>query len=413
MAIRKKITVSTIKNMKIEDERINDTELAGFHGRISSKGVIKYYFYYRLQGKQRNYLLGSSDALTPVQARDLAKEVAGRVAGGSDVQSIKKETQRQGKRANLKLWTYLDRTYYPYLESLNPKTADRALKALKSNFVELLDRNLADITPWDLQKWVAEKRKAKRAPATIRYALGRLKAAFNRAVEWGFIDGHDLGKVKVPSVDNTIVRYLSNDEESALLDGIRLRDHRIRDERASANVFRKQRNYPLYPSFDGLRFVDYFEPLIITAMNTGLRRGELLALTWDDVFFDERYLVVRAANAKSKKARNVPLNDTVFDALKQWRSQNPKTSVVFITSKYDADTAVTDIKKPWKKLLTDANIHDFRFHDLRHHFASRLVMVGVDLNTVRELLGHADMKMTLRYAHLAPEHKAAAVNMIG
>ncbi|MCG9629031.1 tyrosine-type recombinase/integrase [Vibrio mediterranei] len=96
-----------------------------------------------------------------------------------------------------------------------------------------------------------------------------------------------------------------------MLDGIRLRDHRIRDERASANLFRNQRNYPLYPSFDGLRLVDYFGPLIITAMNTETRRGELFALTWDDVFFDEPYLMVRAANAKSKRVRNVPLNDAL------------------------------------------------------------------------------------------------------
>jgi integrase len=68
-----------------------------------------------------------------------------------------------------------------------------------------------------------------------------------------------------------------------------------------------------------------------------------------------------------------------------------------------------DVKTAWKPVLKAASVTGFRFHDLRHTFASRLVMANVDLNTVRELLGHADLKMTLRYAHLAPEHKAAAV----
>ncbi|MDC5819650.1 tyrosine-type recombinase/integrase [Vibrio europaeus] len=409
MPITKKITVSTIKSLRIEDRRINDTEIHGFHARISLQGKVKYYFYYRVDGKQRNYFIGSGSVLSPNQARDKAKEVAGLVASGVDVHIDKREL-KTAKTIKLTLGAYLEETYLPYLESLNPKTSRHAYRVITSSFKSILKKPLAEVNAWDIQKWVTERRKLGRSPATISYAVKRLKAAFNRAVEWEWIESHNLNKVKLVREENTRVRYLSETEERTLMRSLRNRDEQIRVQRRSGNRHRQERNQRIYPTFDNVRFVDYLEPLVITAINTGLRRGELLALKWGDIDFEQQYLSVRAQNAKAKKSRNIPLNDTVLEVLESWQLQNKKREYVFASR---SDVPIKDIKKPWLRVLQEAKITDFRFHDLRHHFASKLVMVGVDLNTVRELLGHSDLKMTLRYAHLAPEHKAAAVSLIG
>lgn len=395
MAIKQKITATSIKNLTVEQERLNDTEISGFHARISPKGAIKYYFYYRLKGKQRNYLIGSAEALTPAQARDIAKEKAGLVAKGEDVQASRHEAKKREMRKSLTLGRYLEEHYKAYLVAMNPNSARKAYLCIANSFKHLAHKPLDDITAWDIQQWISERRKLGRAPATITYAVNRLRAAFNRAVEWEFIDSHNLAKVKVIHQDNTRVRYLSKEEEKVLLAALTSRDARLRESLAS--------------TAQAGRYVDYLEPLIVMAMNTGLRRGELLTLRWEHISLPNRYLTICSENAKSKKRRTVPLNDTVFHLLEAWRVQNPSADFVFV----HRAQPVSFFSYQWRNLLKEAKIEQFRFHDLRHHFASKLVMAGVDLNTVRELLGHADLKMTLRYAHLAPEHKAAAVNLIG
>lgn len=107
--------------------------------------------------------------------------------------------------------------------------------------------------------------------------------------------------------------------------------------------------------------------------------------------------------------RYIPLNSEALETLKQWRKQTLGEGLIFPNKN---DAKFSNLRKAWHTILKQAEIVNFRWHDMRHHFASRLVMASVDLNTVRELLGHSDIKMTLRYAHLAPEHKAQAVEKL-
>jgi integrase len=207
-------------------------------------------------------------------------------------------------------------------------------------------------------------------------------------------------------VDNdSRVRYLTGDEETSLMTALEDREKVIRQGRASGNEWRKVRQLEPRPDLNALPFADHLKPMVIVSLNTGLRWGELVALTWDKVDMTNANLTVIGTTAKSGKTRHVPLNTTAMIALKKW--QNQSTGPVVFPGR-DGGT-LDNVNRSWNAVLTVAKITDFRWHDMRHHFASRLVMAGVDLNTVRELLGHSDMKMTLRYAHLAPEHKAAAV----
>jgi site-specific recombinase XerD len=107
------------------------------------------------------------------------------------------------------------------------------------------------------------------------------------------------------------------------------------------------------------------------------------------------------------------MNKTAFDTLSRWRNQAKRTAPgSFVFPSPQTGKKMGDCRTSWENLVKAAQIENFRWHDMRHDFASQLVMKGVDLNTVRELLGHADMKMTLRYAHLAPNIKMKAVEML-
>lgn len=384
---------------------IIDIEQRGFVVRVAPSGSITYGIRYsNSSGRQCRYSLGKTFPATSVSvAREEARILLGKIASGADPAAEEREKRKQ----TLTLRVFIDDQYEKWLIA-NTRTGQVLANRLRSSFADYLDKPLLEFNAWIIEKWRAERMKAGMSASTTNRNITVLRGLFSRALEWGMVPAHPLVSVKMMKEPSGKARWLSEDEENRLRKELDRREDRERAGRASGNEWRSQRNYELLPSLDGKAFVDHLKPMILVSLNTGVRQGELFKLKWDAVNLDGGLITLHGENTKSGSTRHIPLNSEALAALKAWKEQS-SGPLVFPGR---AGNAITEIKTAWAKLLTDAGIETFRWHDMRHHFASRLVMAGVDLNTVRELLGHSDLKMTLRYAHLAPEHKAAAVQKL-
>ncbi len=240
-----------------------------------------------------------------------------------------------------------------------------------------------------------------------------LKHMFAKAVEWEMVESETLKrirKVKLLPDDSKRLRYLSKDECQVLVNACDT----------------------------------HLKPIVITALNTGMRRGEILKLKWDNVDLRQGFILLENQMTKNGERREIPINDTLRGAL---QGLTRRLDVPYLFFDKVTGKAFQDVKKSFAtalkkvdtlkcpdctfqrtrlkskeeaghcpacgvKLAVIQGIQDFHFHDLRHTFASHLIMAGVDITTVKELLGHKTLTMTLRYAHLAPSHKVKAVDIL-
>lgn len=378
---------------------LRDITTKGLLVRVQPSGHKAYIVTWQ-HGKRRT--LGSVDHLTLEQARSYAAQAVSEAV-----------QQRLPALATIKqkastLRTFLDEHYGPWAVT-ELRRGGVYVERIKQRFPALLDRSMTDIDVATLNRWWANRvapggdnRGVVRATAHRDFAA--LRAALSKAVEWKLLDRNALLGMRQKSAQaRKIVRFLSPDEEASLRSALAIRDLEGVHGRANANAMRRRYSQPVLPDLPLDGYCDHLTPVVLLAVNTGMRRGELLSLEWSDVNLVARIITVQAKNAKSGKQRHIPMNAEAYSVLSKWRAQTAGAGQVFDPQ---------DIKKGWGSLLAAAKIEQFRFHDLRHHFASKLVMAGVDLNTVRELLGHSDITMTLRYAHLGPEHLKAAVERL-
>lgn len=406
MKVSRKLSASAIDALapQARPYRVWDTIVPQLHIRIQPSGVKSWNVQW---SRSSSRSLGKWPGVTVDMARSRAKATLVETdEHGAPLAVI--EASKPPAEKPLTLGEFIRDHYAPWTKE-NQKAGQATIEAINAVFGELYGRDLRSLSAFDIERIKVARLKSGRKPATINRDLSRLRGALSRAVDWRMLDEHPMRSVKqAKGADDSRVRYLTADEETALRKALAAREGERRASRARHNEWHKARGSTGHPVWPEHGFTDHLMPMVLLALNTGMRRGELLGLRWQDVNIPAALLTIAAGNAKSRKARHLPLNVEALNLLTRWKAQAaPDARLVFPSPK--SGGRMDNINSSWEELCANAALPDFRFHDLRHTFASRLVMAGVDLNTVRELLGHSDIRMTLRYAHLAPTKLAEAV----
>jgi len=237
-------------------------------------------------------------------------------------------------------------------------------------------RVAADIAPQEIEGRLSGLAENGRAPATLNRYRALLSLTYSLANRNGKLSANPARLVRLKRENNARIRFLDEPDEASIRIKIR----------------------QLYPDR---------EPEFDLALNTGMRRGEQYRLRWENV--NQRMGIITIPRSKHGERRYIPINSTAQAALEILAGGANGSPYVCRGS---AGERAKDPRRWFEESVREAKISDLHWHDLRHTFASRLVMAGVDLRTVQELMGHKAIAMTVRYAHLAPAHQREAIERL-
>ncbi len=260
--------------------------------------------------------IGRTAVLSLEQARARAKKILGQVADGVDPRKARQAA------ATATLAAFLKTEYGPWFEA-NRKSGKPILKRLRHCFEgEFGSTRLHEISPLRVDRWRAKQLEAGLSKSTVNRDLAALKAALSKAVEWGLIEASPIAKTKpYGQDDNAAVRYLSVNEEARLRASLIARDQYLRERRTRFNGWRQERGLKPFPQIAPDEFADHLHPIVLLALNTGMRRGEIFNLRWSSVDLDKAILEVAGPGAKSGRTRHIPLNSEALGALHAWQKQ--------------------------------------------------------------------------------------------
>ncbi len=352
--------------------RVFDDKLAGFIMEVWASGSVSFYVRYRdARSRQREVRLGRLGEVTVDQARRRAAEIKAQASLGGDPAA-----ERDQLRATPTFGAFVEDRYLPHARERLRSVRDHEgfyrlrLKALWGG------RRLDEVRAHDVAELQARLRRDGLSNATVNRYTAFVRRVFNLAIRWEVLEGRNPAQHAEMRREHSRERYLGEVELRALF--MALRDE---PNRSAAGA-------------------------IALLAATGARRGEALGARWEHVDWERRLWTVPVS--KSGRRRHIPLSDAALTIL---RGMADEAEGPWVFPGADPGRPMADVKKAWGRIKERAGLDaDLRIHDLRHTFASTLVGKGRSLHEVGTLLGHSQVSMTMRYAHLAPARLIEAAN---
>lgn len=318
--------------------------------------------------------LGSVHDLTLAQARKLALDTKAKYAQGVKEKVIRDERPK----SEMTLAEFMTAHYLPFAK-MHKRTSSKDVGLFRNHIGPRFGHlALHKIPRLDVQVFHSDLLKKGLSPASADHNIKLLRRMLNLAVQWDFIEKNQLSKIKLFNADNQVENYLDNEAIERLVAVLKAHPKKV------------------------------IALLLMFLLSTGARKASAMYAKWDEIDLVNRVWRIPATNSKSKKAANVPLNDSAVWVLEQLHKESA-TGYIFVHEK--TGRPYKAIEKTWYEIRELAGIGDsVRVHDLRHTYASLLVTSGRSLYEVQKILSHSDPKITMRYAHLSAKTLQEAAN---
>ncbi len=343
--------------------------------------------YYYL-GRRYRQLIGTRKK----DAEDTLSQIKARIAIGTFVSPTERKEVEEAKPAPITFTDFADTDFRAWSkEQHSEKSHIRLISMIQCHLKPVFGKqSLSEITRKQIEDYLIRRKQTRykrgrksfqTSEATINRELSGLKVVLRKAVEWGLLEVSVAHGIPAFKEKNSVPQLLEKEEVARFLEEV----------------------------------PPHFHALVACAVYAGLRREELFHLRWEDIHWQRRELVVasnREHHTKNYESRRIPMNDALVVALQAHKTNHLILGSPYVFSNREGKS-YTDIREPLNDAALRAGISgSVKLHQLRHAFCSHALMSGIDPRTVQKWMGHKDLKTTLRYAHVSPDHEKAAIERL-